>query len=84
LVPIAAFLAGALLTIFLPVGLLIALTVWYWMFSVRVPDTPDRSEAGTAPAAANPAPAAANPAPAAANPAPTAPSETSPPAREGS
>jgi hypothetical protein len=89
LVPIAAFLAGALLTLLLPVLLLIALVVWYWMVSVHVPDTPDGSEAGTAPAADNPAPAAANPAPAAAgtaaaadNPAPTAPSETSPPAPE--
>ena len=39
--PIAAFLAGALLTLLLPVGLLIALVVWYWAFSVRVPETAD-------------------------------------------
>ncbi len=67
-VPIATFLAGALLTLLLPVLLLIALVVWYWWFSVRVPDTADGSEPGTAPAAANPAP--------------RAPSETSPPAHE--
>ena len=56
LVPIAAFLAGALLTILLPLALLIALGVWYWMFSVRVPDTADGSEPGTPPAEANPGP----------------------------
>jgi hypothetical protein len=68
LVPVAAFLAGALLTLLLPVSLLIALVVWYWLFSVRVPDTGDGSEPGTAPSAANPPP--------------RAPSETSPPASE--
>jgi hypothetical protein len=68
LVPIATFLAGSLLTLLLPVALLIALVVWYWWVSVRVPNTADRSETGTATAAANPAP--------------RAPSETSPPAHE--
>ena len=38
-VPIATFLAGSLLTLLLPIALLIALVVWYWQFSVRVPDT---------------------------------------------
>lgn len=38
MVPIAAFLAGALLTLLLPVAILIALSVWYWVFSVRVPE----------------------------------------------
>ena len=56
LVPIATFLAGALLTLLLPVALLIALVVWYWHFSVRVPDTASGSESGTAPAAANAGP----------------------------
>jgi hypothetical protein len=89
LVPIATFLAGSLLTLLLPVALLIALVVWYWWVSVRVPNTADRSETGTAPVAANQVPAAANsaaaaanPSPAAANPAPRAPSKTSPPAQE--
>lgn len=41
LVPIAAFLAGALLTLLLPVSLLIALVAWYWAFSMRVPETGD-------------------------------------------
>ncbi len=54
--PIAAFIAGALLTILLPVALLIALVVWYWMVSVRVPSTADGADPGTAPTAANPAP----------------------------
>lgn len=54
LIPIATFLAGSLLSLLLPVGLLIALVVWYWLFSVRVPDTADRSKPGTEPAAANP------------------------------
>ena len=57
--PIAAFLAGALLTILLPLGLLIALVVWYWLFSVRVPETVDGPETLTEPAAANPGPAIA-------------------------
>ncbi len=57
MVPIAAFLAGALLTLLLPVAILIALGVWYWVFSVRVPETVDVSEPGAAPtAAATPAP----------------------------
>jgi hypothetical protein len=56
-VPIAAFLAGALLTLLLPAALLIALVVWYYMFSVRVPDTADGSEpAGAAPPGTNPGP----------------------------
>ena len=38
-VPFAAFLVGALLTILLPLALLIALAVWYWKVSVRVPET---------------------------------------------
>ncbi len=68
LVPIAAFLAGALLTLLLPVALLIALAAWYWVFSVRAPETDDASVTGTAPAAATPAP--------------TAPPEAAPPAHE--
>lgn len=56
LVPIAAFLAGALLTLLLPVLLLIALVVWYWWFSVRVPETAEVSQRGSDPAEANPGP----------------------------
>jgi hypothetical protein len=55
-VPIATFLAGSLLTILLPIALLIALVVWYWQFSVRVPETADASEHRAEPAAANPGP----------------------------
>ncbi len=55
-VPIAAFLAGALLTILMPLALLIALTVWYWVFSVRVPEADGASERATVPAAATPGP----------------------------
>ncbi len=53
LLPIAAFLAGALLTLLLPVALLIALTVWYMMFVRRVPETGERQEPlpGSAPGA---------------------------------
>ena len=45
MVPIAAFLAGALLSLLLPVLLLIALAVWYLMFLRRVPENqvPDAS-----------------------------------------
>jgi len=55
-VPIAAFLAGALLTLLLPIALLIALVVWYWLFSLRVPETAEGTEPGTPPAEANPGP----------------------------
>lgn len=55
-VPIAAFLAGSLLTLLLPVGLLIALVVWYWLFSVRVPENVDGRAPLKEPAAANPGP----------------------------
>ena len=53
--PIADFLAGALLTLLLPVALLIALVVWYYMVSSRVPDTADGRKGSTA-AATNPGP----------------------------
>jgi hypothetical protein len=56
LVPIAAFLAGALLSILLPVGLLIVLSVWYWVFSLRVPATADKGESRADPATATPGP----------------------------
>jgi hypothetical protein len=46
-VPIAAFLAGALLTLLLPVALLISLAVWYWLYSAREPAADD-SEPGSA------------------------------------
>jgi hypothetical protein len=35
--PLASFLAGAVLTAVLPLGLLLALTIWYWLGSKRVP-----------------------------------------------
>ena len=54
--PIADFLAGALLTILMPLALLIALVAWYWLFSARVPETVDGSKPGADPAAANPGP----------------------------
>lgn len=47
LVPTAAFLAGALLSLLLPAGLLIALSLWYWVFSVRVPETAEPSKSRT-------------------------------------
>lgn len=39
LLPVAAFLAGALLSLLVPVGLLIALSLWYMLFVRRVPET---------------------------------------------
>lgn len=48
MIPIAAYLAGALLTLLLPVLLLIALAVWYWKVSVRVPADRAGSEAAEA------------------------------------
>jgi hypothetical protein len=56
MLPIADFLAGALLTLLLPIALLIALVVWYWMFSSRVPDTANAPETTATPAAAAPGP----------------------------
>ena len=57
MLPIADFLAGSLLTLLMPVALLIALVVWYWVVSVRTPDTSDgRGESSASPAAANPGP----------------------------
>ena len=73
LVPIAAFLTGALLSLLIPTVLLISLVVWYWKFSVRVPDT---KVADVPPAPADP-PAA----PGMGNPRPN-PMEPSPPASE--
>lgn len=60
LVPIAVFLAGALLSLLLPVALLIALVVWYWIFSMRVPENDHGSTAdgATAGVGAVPTPAA--------------------------
>jgi hypothetical protein len=37
-IPIASFLAGALLTILIPLGVLIALAIWYTVFLYRAPD----------------------------------------------
>jgi hypothetical protein len=54
--PIADFLAGALLTLLLPVALLIALVAWYWIVTARMPDTANRPETSTTPAAATPGP----------------------------
>jgi hypothetical protein len=56
-IPFADFLAGALLTLLMPVALLIALVVWYYVVAVRVPNTTaDGSGPGKEPAAANPGP----------------------------
>lgn len=56
MIPFADFLAGALLTLLMPVALLIALVVWYYMFSVRVPETAGRRGPGKEPAVPNPGP----------------------------
>jgi hypothetical protein len=45
----ATFLAGALLSLLLPVGLLIALSVWYLLFVRRVPETADHQDAALSP-----------------------------------
>ena len=57
-IPVAAFLAGALLSLLIPIALLIALVVWYWRFSQRVPETADSAGPDTTTAAANPLPSA--------------------------
>jgi hypothetical protein len=45
--PIAAFLAGALLSLLLPALLLIALVLWYWIVVARVPGPSDSADAGS-------------------------------------
>jgi|GEM_PF-3211921 len=69
LLPIAAFLAGALLTLLLPAVLLTALVVWYTKFVGRVPETGEGAMPSPPPAAHDPRP----------NPGP----ETAPPPQEG-
>ncbi len=71
MVPIAAFLAGALLTLLLPVLLLIALVVWYWKFSARVPETAE-ADIPAAPPAGEPASAMGTSGPAMGEPGPSA------------
>jgi hypothetical protein len=56
LIPIAAFLAGALLSLLLPVSLLLALVAWYFFVVRRVseppqPAAPEAPEAGSGSAA---------------------------------
>ncbi len=57
----ATFLAGSLLTLLLPVGLLIALTVWYLKFVRRVPETGDSLESPPRSPAGDPSDTAAAP-----------------------
>jgi len=47
MIPIATFLAGALLSLLLPVALLLALASWYYLFIRRVPDTPEGNRPAT-------------------------------------
>jgi hypothetical protein len=35
--PLASFLAGAVLTALLPLGLLLALSFWFWLDAKRIP-----------------------------------------------
>jgi hypothetical protein len=46
--PIAAFLAGALLSLLLPALLLIALVLWYWISVARVPGPSDATDSSPA------------------------------------
>lgn len=58
--PIAAFLAGALLSLLLPTLLLIALVVWHFGVIARVPEPPEQTKepsGGTADTASTPPPA---------------------------
>jgi hypothetical protein len=47
--PLASFLAGSLLTLLIPVGLLIALVVWYFRAATRVPYDPAERAAAAVP-----------------------------------
>ena len=56
-IPIASFLAGSLLSLLLPLAVLMALAVWYFLFFRRVPDPAlpaSRTDAGGPPAAPTP------------------------------
>jgi hypothetical protein len=54
-IPIASFLAGALLSLLIPAGLLVGLMVWYMVFLWRAPDSGlGRSRTGGAGEAAVP------------------------------
>lgn len=55
-IPVGAFLAGALLSLLLPVTLLTVLSVWYWYFSIKVPAASRKRQSAADPAAANPGP----------------------------
>jgi hypothetical protein len=48
-IPIASFLAGSLITLLIPVGLLIALTVWYFRAATRVPYDPAEKASAAVP-----------------------------------
>lgn len=52
--PIAAFLAGALLSLLLPTVLLIALVVWHWGIIARLPEPPEPTETPPTAAAESP------------------------------
>ena len=60
LIPFATFLAGAILSLVLPLALLVAVTMWYHLAVRRVPGPPRETPRGRAPerpAVANPTPA---------------------------
>jgi hypothetical protein len=54
LIPIATFLAGALLSLLLPVALLLALAAWYYVFIRRVPDTHESNRSAPTTGASSP------------------------------
>jgi hypothetical protein len=43
-IPLASFLAGSLLTLVVPLGIFLAVTLWYVRFIKRVPETPHMRE----------------------------------------
>ena len=61
LIPVAAFLVGALLSVLMPLSLLIALVIWYWLFATGVPDTQE-GDVPSAAALRGPVPGMGNPA----------------------
>jgi hypothetical protein len=62
------FLAGSIISLLMPVGLLIALTIWYWIVAKRVPDNPDMGDRRHDPGVEPPGPRAPDAAPPAGNP----------------
>ena len=53
-IPLASFLAGAILSLVMPAGLLVLVTLWYHFARKRMAGPPEQTPRGARPPAANP------------------------------